>query len=116
MASGLGSEARPRNSCLWSAAILPGWPPIDVPTSKGGCRLPPMGQSGRARVRLGSRMSAIHHYCRVDRPTPPDHASPSKTDEDDGLRFFRGVLIGGLISIPLWACIFLLVRKLLATD
>jgi hypothetical protein len=81
-----------------------------------GGRLPPMRQLGRAGVRLEWGMSATHRHCIVYRPSPPDHASPSKTDDDDGIRFLRGVLIGGLISIPLWACIFLLVRKLLATD
>lgn len=33
------------------------------------------------------------------------HKHPKHVDEDDGIRVFRGLLIGGAVSLLLWLCI-----------
>jgi hypothetical protein len=51
---------------------------------------------------------------RDDQKSTVRHAAVSRgADEDDGVRFFRGLLIGGTIGLLLWAGIFLCVKMLI---
>jgi hypothetical protein len=52
-----------------------------------------------------------HHLHVVLTGSFPDRSEDNNAD-DDGIRFYRGVLIGGFISLALWVCIILSSMKL----